>query len=161
MLSIGNNHPALASKAYGAAPIIRSTKEVCMKEIDELNFPDDVRYSKDHEWARPEGELYVVGISDYAQDQLGDIVYVELPPKGSQKKKGEEFGSVESVKAVSELFMPISGEVVALNTDLEDRPELVSSQPYAGGWMIKIKPTDAREFQQLMDRDAYMAMLKG
>lgn len=132
-----------------------------MKEIDELNFPDDVRYSKDHEWARPEGELFVVGISDYAQDQLGDIVYVELPQKGNNKNRGEEFGSVESVKAVSELFMPMGGEVVAFNTDLEDRPELVSSAPYSGGWMIKIKPTDADEFKQLMDRDAYIAMLKG
>lgn len=132
-----------------------------MKEIDELDFPDDVRYSKDHEWARPEGELFVAGISDYAQDQLGDIVYVELPPKGTKKNQGEEFGSVESVKAVSELFMPIGGEVVALNADLEDRPELVSSQPYSGGWMIKIKPTDPEEFKQLMDRDAYVAMLKG
>ncbi|RJQ68190.1 MAG: glycine cleavage system protein GcvH [Desulfobacteraceae bacterium] len=132
-----------------------------MKEIDELNFPDDVRYSKDHEWARPEGKEFVVGISDYAQDQLGDIVYVELPAKGSHKKHGEEFGSVESVKAVSELFMPMGGEVTALNTDLEDRPELVNHQPYTGGWMIKIKPSDPGEYNKLMDRKAYVATLKG
>jgi glycine cleavage system H protein len=139
----------------------RPTKEVCMKEIDELSFPEDVRYSKDHEWARPEGELFVVGISDYAQDQLGDIVFVELPAKGTQLKKGDEFGSVESVKAVSELFMPMGGEVVALNADVEDSPELVASAPYAGGWMIKIKPSRPEEYDELMDRAAYLAMLKG
>ena len=132
-----------------------------MKEVDDLNFPDDVRYSKDHEWARPEGELFVVGITDYAQDQMGDVVYVELPAKGTLKKEGEEFGTVESVKAVSELFMPMEGEITALNTDLEDRPEQVNQNPYADGWMVKIKPTDANAYNRLMDRDAYVAMLKG
>lgn len=132
-----------------------------MKEIDELSFPDDIRYSKDHEWTRTEGDLIVVGISDYAQDQLGDIVYVELPETGSTIAIGEEFGSVESVKAVSELFMPVGGEVVAVNGDLEDNPELVNEEPYTKGWMLKVKPADTADNDKLMDRDAYVAMLKG
>lgn len=132
-----------------------------MKEIDELHFPDDIRYSNDHEWARSEKNLFVVGISDYAQDQLGDVVFVELPAKGSKIKKGADFGSVESVKAVSELFMPLGGEVVAVNSKLEDSPELVNTEPYSGGWMIKVQPSDPGEFQQLMDRKAYLASLKG
>jgi glycine cleavage system H protein len=132
-----------------------------MKEIDELTFPDDMRYSKDHEWARREGELFVVGITDYAQDQMGDVVYVELPSAGTRKKEGEEFGTVESVKAVSELFMPIGGEVTALNGELEDRPELLNSDPYARGWMIKIKPDDSGAFDRLMEREAYLTFLKG
>jgi glycine cleavage system H protein len=132
-----------------------------MKEINELNFPDDVRYSKDHEWARPDGDLFVVGISDYAQDQLGDVVFVELPEKGRQLKPNEDFGSVESVKAVSELFMPVGGEVVEINSQLEDSPELVNSDPYGRGWMVKIKTADKSDFDRLMDRDAYLGSLKG
>jgi glycine cleavage system H protein len=132
-----------------------------MKEIEELTFPDNIRFSQEHEWARPEGDLFVVGITDYAQDQLGDIVFVELPAKGSILEKGEEFGTVESVKAVSELFMPIGGEVTALNGELEDRPELVNSDPYERGWMIKIKPDDPGAFDRLMERDAYLNFLKG
>jgi glycine cleavage system H protein len=132
-----------------------------MKEIDELSFPNDVRYSEDHEWARPDGQLFVVGISDYAQDQLGDIVFVELPEIGTQIKKNEEFGSVESVKAVSELYMPIGGEVVEINGNLEDAPELVNTKPYEDGWMVKIKPADGGEFDQLMDQKSYISSLKG
>lgn len=132
-----------------------------MKEIDELSFPENVRYSKDHEWARPDGQLFVVGISDYAQDQLGDIVFVELPEIGSQIKRNDEFGSVESVKAVSELYMPIGGEVVEINNNLEDSPELVNTKPYEDGWMVKIKPADTGEFDQLMDQKSYISSLKG
>ncbi len=132
-----------------------------MKAIDELNLPEDVRYSTDHEWARAQEDLIVVGISDYAQDQLGDIVYVELPEVGSVLGKGQEFGTVESVKAVSELFMPIAAEVVATNTALEDNPELVNEDPYNGGWMIKVKATGADEMDSLMDRAAYVTLLKG
>lgn len=132
-----------------------------MKEISELNFPDNVRYSKDHEWARPDGDLFVVGISDYAQDQLGDVVFVELPEKGRTLKRNEDFGSVESVKAVSELFMPLGGEVVEINAILEDSPEQVNSDPYGQGWMVKIKPADKGEFDLLMDRAAYLDTLKG
>ncbi len=130
-----------------------------MKEMDELIFTDDVRYSEDHEWAREEDGHYVIGISDYAQDQLGDIVYVELPEVGARFDRGEEFGSVESVKAVSELYMPLNGEVVEVNTALEESPELINTDPYDDGWIIKIKNADADDFGQLMDRTAYRAML--
>ena len=132
-----------------------------MKEIDELNLPDDLRYAKDHEWARLEGDKVVIGIDDYAQDQLGDIVFVELPEVGTTFSKGEEFGTVESVKAVSELFMPIGGEVLAINTTLEETPEHVNNQPYENGWMIEIKPGDVAEMDVLMDKEAYIKMLKG
>ncbi|MCJ8501213.1 glycine cleavage system protein GcvH [Desulfatitalea sp. M08but] len=126
-----------------------------------MQFPDDVRYSKDHEWARPEGDLFVVGISDYAQDQLGDIVFVELPETGRELQQNEEFGSVESVKAVSELFAPLAGTVMEVNGALDDAPEKVNQEPYSDGWMMKIKPADKADFEALMDRDAYLAMLKG
>lgn len=132
-----------------------------MKEIDELKLPDDLRYAKDHEWARLEGDKVVIGIDDYAQDQLGDIVFVELPEVGTTFSKGEEFGTVESVKAVSELFMPIGGEVLAINTTLEETPEHVNNQPYENGWMIEIKPSDVAEMDVLMDKEAYIKMLKG
>ncbi len=131
-----------------------------MKEIHELELPQECRYTDDHEWARTEGDLCVIGIDDYAQDQLGDIVFVELPEVGSVFEKGDEFGSVESVKAVSELIIPMSGEVVAINEDLEDDPELVNKEPYAGGWMVKIKPADSGQFDALMDKEAYLQMLK-
>ena len=132
-----------------------------MKEISELNLPEDVRYTDDHEWARSDGENFIVGISDYAQDQLGDIVFVELPEVGSMLEKGEEFGTVESVKAVSELFAPIAGEVLELNPALADSPELVNNDPYGQGWMLKVKPAEAGAFEKLLTRDAYLAVLKG
>lgn len=132
-----------------------------MKELDELKFPEDVRYSADHEWAIGEGDLYIIGISDFAQDQLGDIVYVELPEVGAVLEKGDEFGTVESVKAVSELYMPLSGEVTEINAELEDNPEQVNDDPYDGGWMIKIRPSDAGQIDQLMDRQAYLTTMKG
>lgn len=132
-----------------------------MKEISELKFPEDVRYTDDHEWAKLDGDVATIGISDYAQDQLGDIVFVELPETGSSFDKGEEFGTVESVKAVSELYMPLGGEVVEINPDLEDAPEQVNSDPYGGGWMLKVKMADPAEFDALMDKDAYLDSLKG
>lgn len=132
-----------------------------MKEIEELNLLDDVRYSADHEWTKKKGETVTVGISDYAQDQLGDVIFVELPRQGDRFEKGEEFGSIESVKAVSELFMPIGGEIVSVNTALEDSPELVNDSPYVDGWMIEIKPDDPAELEALLTKDAYLEMLKG
>lgn len=132
-----------------------------MKELDELNLPAEVRYSDDHEWAREDGGLYRIGISDYAQDQLGDIVYVELPEVGTQLDCGDEFGTVESVKAVSELYMPLAGEVAEVNHALEESPELLNTEPYGGGWIIKVKTDDAADFEQLMDSAAYLAVLKG
>lgn len=131
------------------------------KAIDDLVLPDDVRYTDDHEWARQEGENIKVGITDYAQDQLGDIVFVELPEVGRTFSAGEEFGTLESVKAVSELYIPIGGEIVAINEDLANTPEQVNSDPYGGGWMIAIKPSDAAEFKALKEKSAYLKMLKG
>jgi len=132
-----------------------------MKEINEFDLPDDVRFTENHEWARPEDNDVRVGISDYAQDQLGDIVFVELPQVGSTYDKGQEFGTVESVKAVAELYMPIGGEVLATNTALEDSPELVNKNPYTDGWMIRIKPSDPAELDTLMAKGAYLELLKG
>lgn len=132
-----------------------------MKALDELNFPEDVKYTKDHEWAKQDGDSLVVGLSDYAQDQLGEIVFVELPETGDTFSQGDEFGSVESVKAVSEIYLPVSGEVIAINEDLEDAPELVNNDCYTGGWLVRIKPDDISELDSLMDKGAYVDMLKG
>ncbi len=132
-----------------------------MKRIEELKFPEDRLYATDHEWARLENGGAKIGISDYAQDQLGDIVYVELPSIGKTFKKGEVFGTVESVKAVSELYMPIGGEVTAINETLADSPERVNQSPYEDGWMIVVKPLDPSEKEGLMTQPAYLEMLKG
>ena len=132
-----------------------------MKEISELSLPEDVRYSDDHEWTRQEGSLVRGGISDYAQDQLGDIIFVELPETGETFEKGEECGTIESVKTVSELYMPVGGEITAINENLAEHPELVNNEPYDGGWIIEIRPTDFGEMDSLKGKDAYLKMLKG
>lgn len=132
-----------------------------MKDINELNFPDDIRYAKSHEWARLEGDTVKVGITDYAQDQLGDIVFVEMPEAGETIAKGAEFGTVESVKAVSELYMPIGGEIVGVNPALEDAPELVNNTPCSDGWMIEVKPEDPAQLDSLMAKDDYIKSLQG
>lgn len=132
-----------------------------MKAISELNLPEDLRYTDDHEWAKKNGDVVRMGISDYAQDQLGDIVFVELPEVGSTFDKGEEFGTVESVKAVSELYMPMGGEVTAINEALADAPETVNSDPYDGGWMIEIKASDPAELEAMKSKADYLEMLKG
>ena len=132
-----------------------------MKELTDLIFPDDIRYAQSHEWAKSNGNLVKVGITDYAQDQLGDIVFVELPDVGETLQKGAEFGTVESVKAVSELYMPISGEIVSVNAALEDSPEFVNNSPFSDGWMIEVKPDDRAELDSLMTKDAYIKTLKG
>ncbi len=131
------------------------------KEISELNLPDDVKYTDDHEWARLEGENLKVGLTDYAQDQLGEIVFVEMPELGDTFEKKEEFGSLESVKAVSEMYMPVGGEIVSINEELSDAPELVNEDPYGKGWIIEVKPGDPAELDLLMNKDAYLEMLKG
>jgi len=132
-----------------------------MKDINDVILPDDIRYAKNHEWAKADGDSVKVGISDYAQDQLGDIVFVEMPDVGETFDKGAEFGTVESVKAVSELYMPVSGEIVAVNGALEDSPELINNTPYSDGWMIEVKPDDPAELDSLMAKDAYLTSLKG
>ncbi len=130
-----------------------------MKAIEELNLPTDRKYSDDHEWARQEDDTILIGISDYAQDQLGDIVFVEMPEPGESFNKGDEFGTLESVKAVSEMFIPISGEVVASNESLEDSPELVNQDPYAN-WIIKIRPSNPEELTELLSKEQYVQLLQ-
>lgn len=132
-----------------------------MKEINELDLPDDLRYTEDHEWARGKGENVAIGVSDYAQEQLGDIVFVEMPMSGDLFKKGDEFGTVESVKAVAELYMPIDGEVIQVNQALEDAPELLNRSPYTDGWIIEVKPDDISQLDAMMDKDAYVKLLEG
>jgi glycine cleavage system H protein len=132
-----------------------------MKDVSQLKFPDDVRYVESHEWIRSEGGRVRIGITDYAQDQLGDIVFVELPAVGKSLNAGAPFGSVESVKAVSELYMPIGGKVVEINSALENSPEVVNTSPYDQGWMIVVEPADAGELKGLLTVQAYRDKLKG
>jgi glycine cleavage system H protein len=119
------------------------------------NIPDDLHYSKDHEWVRVDGNVAVVGITDYAQDSLGDVVYVELPKAGDEFAANEPFGSVESVKAVSEVFSPVSGEVIGFNDALADTPEKVNTDPYGDGWMIRIRMSNAGEVDSLLTAAEY------
>jgi glycine cleavage system H protein len=130
-----------------------------MKELQELHLPETVRYAEDHEWASMTGDTVKIGVSDYAQDQLGDIVYVEVPEVGATFSRGDTFGTLESVKAVSELYMPLGGEVVAINDELEDAPELINQDPYTN-WIIEIRPADPKEYDELMTRETYRNMLK-
>ena len=132
-----------------------------MKEISELNLPADLRYTDDHEWARLEDDKVRVGLDDYAQDQLGDIVFVELPQDGDTFKKGEVFATVESVKAVSECYMPVGGKIVSVNNDLEESPELVNNSPYGDGWFVVINPGNPSEMDTLMTSEACLEKLKG
>ena len=118
-------------------------------------IPKDLRYSKEHEWVKVEGDEAVIGITDFAQEQLGDVVYVELPPVGQKIEQFKSFGVVESVKAASDLYAPISGEVVATNPDLAKAPEKVNEDAYGGGWMLRVRLTDAGELEHLLDAVAY------
>lgn len=120
-----------------------------------MNIPKNLKYAKSDEWIKVEAETGTVGISDFAQNSLSDIVYVELPDVGENFKQGENFGSIESVKAASDLYMPVSGEVIEVNEGLADTPELVNSDPYGKAWLLKIKVKDAAELNKLMDADAY------
>ena len=122
-----------------------------------MTIPDDLKYTKDHEWARQKGTKVLVGITDFAQDQLGDVVFVELPAVGDEVKRGESFGVVESTKAVSELFAPVSGKVVEVNDPLVEAPESINEDPYEEGWMIAIEPSDPKELTELLDAAAYKA----
>ncbi len=120
-----------------------------------------VRYTEQHEWIRDEGELIRVGITDYAQEQLGDVVYVDLPAPGADVAQGQPFGEVESTKSVSDLYAPISGTVIERNETLDDRPELVNEDPMGEGWMVAIEPRDRGELNGLLDADAYRALVEG
>lgn len=125
-----------------------------------MNVPDDLRYSEEHEWARIEGDLVRVGITDFAQQQLGDVVYVELPEEGDDFGAMDPFGVIESVKAASDLYAPVAGTVVEVNVDLEDAPELVNEDPYGDGWMLVIEPENIAEVEDLLSPAEYAAMIE-
>ena len=126
-----------------------------------MDVPDDLRYSDDHEWLRPDGEQGLVGITRYAADELGDVVFVELPAVGSTLSRGETFGVIESVKTASDLYSPVSGEVIEVNTALAGAPQLVNDEPYAGGWLIRLRLADPSESELLRDADGYRALIGG
>lgn len=124
-----------------------------------MNIPSNLKYTKEHEWIRVEGEEAVVGITDYAQSQLGDIVFVECETVGDALEAGETFGTVEAVKTVSDLYLPVAGEVLEFNEELEGEPELVNKDPYGKGWIVKIKISDETELDGLLNADAYKAII--
>lgn len=126
-----------------------------------MSLPADLKYTKDHEWVRIEGDIATVGITDFAQGELGDIVYVEVETEGETLDKEEVFGTVEAVKTVSDLFLPLTGEIIEFNTDLESEPEVVNEDPYGKGWMIKIKFSDESELDSLLDVAAYQEIIGG
>lgn len=126
-----------------------------------MNIPSNLKYTKDHEWVKLEGNIATVGITDFAQGELGDIVYVDVDTVDETVAEGDVFGSVEAVKTVSDLFMPITGEIIEFNTDLEDTPELVNSDPYGKGWMVKVAVEDVTLFDNLLDAEAYQTLITG
>ncbi len=125
-----------------------------------MNIPENLYYTSEHEWARIEGDTAIVGITDYAQQSLGDVVYVELPDVGTELKKGVEFGSIESVKAVSDIFSPVSGEVIEVNEEISDHPEYINQSPYDKGWIIKIKMSNPDEVKELMNSTQYKKLVE-
>ncbi len=124
-----------------------------------MNIPDNLKYTKDHEWIKTNGDEAIVGVTDYAQNELGDIVFIEVETVGETLDKEETFGTIEAVKTVSDMFMPVSGEVLEFNEDLEQNPEIVNSDPYGKGWIIKIKMSDLSELDGLLDAAAYKELL--
>jgi glycine cleavage system H protein len=125
-----------------------------------VEIPEVLKYTKEHEWARVEDDIVIIGITDYAQDALGEIIYIELPSEGDEVTKGETFGAVESTKSVSDLYAPISGEVVEVNEALLDSPEAINEDPYGEGWMVKVKPYDPSELEDLMYSDEYTEFIE-
>ncbi|MEK7250390.1 MAG: glycine cleavage system protein GcvH [Bacteroidota bacterium] len=124
-----------------------------------MNFPDNLKYTKDHEWINVDGDTGTIGITDYAQGELGDVVFVELPAVGKTLKQHDSFGTIEAVKAVSDLYAPVSGSIVEINKQLEKTPETVNKDPYNAGWMVKIKLSNASEVSSLLDAAAYKALI--
>lgn len=124
-----------------------------------MNFPDNLRYTKDHEWIRMEGDIAVIGITDFAQHELGDIVYVEIETVGHELNAGDIFGTVEAVKTVSDLYLPVSGTITEVNPNLNSQPELVNTDPYNEGWMVKMKVSSTADVEALMDAAAYTALV--
>jgi glycine cleavage system H protein len=126
-----------------------------------MNIPENLKYTKDHEWLKVEGDVAYVGISDHAQHELGDIVFIEVETAGETLSKGESFGTIEAVKTVSDMFMPVGGEVLEFNDALTTKPEILNQDPYINGWVIKIKITDPSEISELLDAAAYAEHIKG
>jgi glycine cleavage system H protein len=126
-----------------------------------MNVPEDLRYSKDHEWARREADRLRIGITDYAQDALGDVVFVQLPEVGASVKGGESMSEVESTKSVSDIYAPVSGTVVEVNNDLAERPEQLNDDPYGEGWICVIEPDDPKQLDNLLDAEGYRALIEG
>lgn len=126
-----------------------------LQQISIMNFPETLRYTKDHEWIKVEGDVAVIGITDFAQHELGDIVYVEVETLGQELKAGDVFGTVEAVKTVSDLFLPLDGSITEINAKLNANPELVNTDPYGEGWMVKMKISNASDVDSLMDSKAY------
>lgn len=124
-----------------------------------MKFPENLKYTSEHEWIRLEGDVAYVGITDYAQEQLGDIVFVDIPTVGETLDKDEVFGTIEVVKTISDLFIPVSGEILEQNDALEENPALVNTDPYGEGWLIKLKPADMEEFNDLLDAEAYKSVI--
>lgn len=124
-----------------------------------MNFPENLKYTKEHEWVSMDGDVATIGVTEFAQSELGDIVFVEIETEGETLSQNEVFGTIEAVKTVSDLFMPISGEIVAINTNLEDAPESVNESPYEEGWMVKIKASDMSEIDGLIDADEYKSLI--
>ena len=126
-----------------------------------MNFPQNLKYTNEHEWIRVEGDIAYVGITDYAQELLGDIVFVDIPTVGETLEAGETFGTIEVVKTISDLFLPLAGEILEQNEALEENPELVNKDPYGEGWLIKMKPADVKAAEDLLDAEAYKAVING
>ena len=124
-----------------------------------MNFPEELKYTKDHEWIKIQGNIGKIGITDFAQKELGDIVYVEINTEGEEVEQGGVFGTVEAVKTVSDLFMPVSGKILEFNEELEDEPELVNSEPYDAGWMIKIEIKDSTQLEELLSAEGYKELI--
>lgn len=124
-----------------------------------MNFPEELKYTKEHEWVRVDGDVATVGVTDFAQSELGDIVFVEIETEGENLSQNDVFGTVEAVKTVSDLFMPISGEILEVNEGLQSEPESVNSDPYNSGWMVKVKITEASELEQLMSAEDYKNLI--
>jgi len=124
-----------------------------------MNVPDDLKYTQEHEWIRVEGDEVVVGVTDFAQGELGDVVFMEIETEGETLSRGDTFGTIEAVKTVSDLYMPLDGEVAEVNAALEDTPELVNSQPFGEGWMIRIKLSDPAQLDELLSADEYRALI--
>ena len=126
-----------------------------------MNFPQNLKYTNEHEWIRVEGDIAYVGITDYAKEQLGYIVFVDIPTVGETLEANETFGTIEVVKTISDLFLPVAGEVLEQNESLEENPELVNKDPYGEGWLIKMKPADIKDIDDLLDAEAYKAVVNG